>query len=71
MLYFDVRGVARIYHVAFHTDGPAWSRDAPEFAQRFRIRIAEDGQAMEGQGTMRKEGMWESDLRLSYVRVAK
>ena len=43
MLYFDVRGVARMYNVAFDTDGFAWSRDAPAFAQRFRVTIAKDG----------------------------
>jgi hypothetical protein len=72
MLYFDARGVARMYNVAFHTDGFAWSRDTPAFTQRFRVTIAKDGHAMEGEGTMKKEGaMWEPDLRLTYVRAAK
>lgn len=72
MLYFDVRGVARMYDVAFYTDGFAWSRDASGFAQRFRVTIAKDGHTMEGEGTMRKEGAtWEPDLRLSYVRATK
>jgi hypothetical protein len=70
MLYFDSRGVARTYAVAFHADGFAWSRDSQKFAQRFRITIAKDGRKMEGEGTMKKEGgSWEADLALSYVRV--
>ena len=70
MLYFDERGVARRYDVAFHEDGFTWSRNAPAFAQRFRVTIAEDGCTMESEGTMRKAGgAWEPDLRLSYVRV--
>ena len=70
MLYFDSRGVARRYDVAFHADGFAWSRDSPKFAQRFRITIAKDGRKMEGEGTMKKEGASsEADLGLSYVRV--
>ncbi|HXS83498.1 MAG TPA: hypothetical protein VN896_12350 [Methylomirabilota bacterium] len=72
MLYFDVRGVARKYDVALHADGFTWSRDAPQFAQRFRVTIANDGRTMEGEGTMKKDGpAWEPDLRLSYVRDAK
>ncbi len=71
MLYFDVRGVARRYEVAFHADGLTWSRDTPQFAQRFRVTIAEDRGTMEGEGTMRKDRpTWEPDLRLSYVRAA-
>jgi hypothetical protein len=46
-------------------------RDAPQFAQTFRVRIAKDDRTMEGEGTMKKEGKdWEPDLRLSYVREA-
>ena len=71
MLYFDARGVAREYEVTFREDGFSWSRDAPEFAQRFRVTIADDGRKMEGEGTMKKQGQdWEPDLRLSYVREA-
>jgi hypothetical protein len=70
MLYFDSRGVARRYHVAFDANGFGWSRDSHKFAQRFRITIAADAHTMEGEGTMKKEGEpWEPDLRLSYLRV--
>jgi hypothetical protein len=70
MLYFDVRGVARRYEVALDASGFTWSRDAPGFAQRFRVTIAEDGRTMEGEGTMKRDdGEWEGDLRLAYGRV--
>ena len=70
MLYFDERGVARTYDVAIDADGFTWSREVPQFAQRFRVTIAKDGRTMESEGTMRKAGStWEPDLRLSYVRV--
>jgi hypothetical protein len=70
MLYFDERGVGRRYEVTFHDDGFSWSRDAPQFAQRFRVTIAKDDRAMEAEGTMKKEGKdWEPDLRLSYLRA--
>lgn len=70
MLYFDERGVARRYDVEFQEDGFTWARDAPSFAQRYRLAIAKDGRTMEGEGTMRRDnGAWEPDLRLSYVRA--
>jgi hypothetical protein len=72
MLYFDIRGVARTYAVTLHADGFAWSRDAPELTQRYRVTIADNGDTMQGEGTMKKSGQtWEPDLRLSYVRAAK
>jgi hypothetical protein len=70
MLYFDERGVARKYDVALATDGFTWSRDDPQFAQRFRVTLASDGRTMEGEGTMKKAGdEWEPDIRISYVRA--
>lgn len=68
MLYFDVRGVARRYGVVLEADGFTWSRDAPDFAQRYRVTISNDGRTMEGEGEMKKDGStWEPDLRLSYA----
>lgn len=70
MLYFDVRGVARKYDVEIHADGFTWSRDDPQFVQRFRVTMAEDGRTMEGEGMMKRDGAtWEPDLRLSYLRL--
>jgi hypothetical protein len=70
MLYFDERGVSRKYDIAFHPNGFTWSRDSPQFAQSFRVTIANDGSTMESQGTMKKDGgAWEPDLCLSYTRV--
>ena len=70
MLYFDVRGVARTYQLVFDAEGFTWLRDSPEFAQRFRVTIAADGNAMNGEGSMKKRGQdWERDLCLSYVRA--
>jgi hypothetical protein len=70
MLYFDERTVARRYDVTFHEDGFTWSRDTPRFAQRFRVTMAKDGQAMQSEGAMKRDGgEWEPDLRLSYVRA--
>ena len=72
MLYFDARGVARKYSVAFDADSFSWSRNAPQFAQRYHVAIAKNARSMEGEGEMKKDGhAWEPDLRLSYVRAAE
>ena len=70
MLYFDIRGVARRYQVEVRADGFTWSRDSPQFSQRFRVTIADDGSRMESEGAMKRgDAPWEPDLRLSYVRL--
>ena len=70
MLYFDNRGVARTYQLAFHADGFTWSRASPTFAQRFRVTIAADGQTMQSEGSMSKDGgPWEPDLQLACTRI--
>jgi hypothetical protein len=69
MLYFDERGVSRRYDVAIDADGFTWSRESPQFSQRFRVTIGTDSRTMEGEGTMSRDGgVFEPDLRLSYVR---
>lgn len=69
LLYFDSRGVSRIYAVELHDDGFTWTRDDPAFAQRFRVTIAADGRSMESVGTMKRDGgEWEPDLSLTYRR---
>ena|SRR5438093_6500818 len=70
MLYFDDRGVSRLYEVSLRDDIFKWWRDAPGFAQRFDIRIVEDGTTMIGEGEFCRDGsLWEKDLALRYTRV--
>jgi hypothetical protein len=70
MLYFDTRGVARKYDVALHADGFTWSRESPQFSQRFHVTIADNGREMKSEGTMKKDGgSWGPDLSLTYVRA--
>ncbi len=70
MLYFDERGVARIYQMSF--TGSVWTywRHAPEFSQRVTGTLADDGQTIVSIGEMSKNGApWEGDLSLTYTRV--
>jgi hypothetical protein len=70
MLYFDVRGVSRLYHVSIEGDVWRWWRDAPGFSQRYSCKIAADAQTMVGKGELSKDGStWEGDLNLTYTRV--
>jgi hypothetical protein len=70
MLYFDERGVARIYQMTF--TGHVWSywRNAPDFSQRFTGTLTADGNTIVATGEMSRAGApWEGDLSLTYTRV--
>jgi hypothetical protein len=71
LLYFDVRNVSREYRWTIAGNVWTWSRDAPGFSQRMVLTIAEDGQSIEAQGQMSRNGQsWEPDLQLTYSRVS-
>ncbi len=71
MLYYDERGVARIYHWSFADNVWKWWRNAPGFAQRFTARLVDGGQKMIGKGEKSSDGnTWEGDLNLTYTRVS-
>ena len=70
MLYFDVRGVSRIYETS--VDDSTWKfwRNAPGFSQRYTCTFADDGNTIFGQGELSKNGLdWEKDLSLIYTRT--
>lgn len=69
MLYFDERGVSRHYEVSVGDGVVSWSRNTPEFSQRFVCTPSADGRSMTGKGEMSRDGQpWEKDLELSYTR---
>ena len=70
LLYYDVRNVSREYRWTISGNVWTWSRDEPSFSQRRVLTIATDGQSIEADGQMSRNGQpWEPDLRLSYRRV--
>ena len=70
MLTFDERGVSRKYDVTMRGNQLKWWRDEPSFSQRFTMTIEDNGNKMESQGEMSREGAaWEKDLALTYLRV--
>ena len=70
MLYYDSRGVSRIYRMTF--SGGIWTlwRDFPEFSQRFHGTFSEDGKVITAYWEKTSDGSsWERDFDLTYTKV--
>jgi len=70
MLYYDSRGVSRIYRMTF--SGGIWTlwRDFPGFSQRFHGTFSEDGRVISAYWEKSGDGTnWERDFNLTYTRV--
>ena len=71
MLYFDSRGIARIYQMSLSDDG-VWNlwRETPGFWQRFTGRFGEVGRAIQGFWEQSEDGRaWEKDFDLIYAKL--
>jgi hypothetical protein len=70
MHYFDSRGVFRVYAVSLSEGTLTFSRDAPEFSQRFTSTISDDGNTITGLSKLSRDGStWEDDLAITYRRA--
>ncbi len=70
MLYFDERGVSRMYEMSMQNNVWMWWRNAPDLSQRFRGEISGDARVIVAKGEMSKDGArWSEDLSLTYSRV--
>ncbi len=70
MLYFDERGVARIYEMSFK--GKTWKlwRISPGFSQRMSGKMSDDLNTIDLHGEKSSDGVhWEQDLDLTFTRV--
>jgi hypothetical protein len=70
MLYYDSRGVSRIYRMTF--SGGIWTlwRDFPGFSQRFHGTFSEDGGIITARWERSGDGSkWELDFALTYTKV--
>ena len=70
-LYYDDRGVHRVYEMGLR--GGEWTlrRAAPPFAQRFTGTFSADGATITGRWELAREGEdWETDFDLVYTRIA-
>ncbi len=70
MLYFDERGVSRVFDVTMTGNQLSWWRDESSFSQRCVITIEDDGNRLISKGEMSRDGAaWEQDLELTYTRI--
>ncbi len=70
LLYFDARGVSRIYAMGF--GGGVWTqwRSAPGFSQRFTGTFGDDGNTIAARWEKSSDGSrWEHDIDLTYRRL--
>lgn len=71
VLYYDSRGVHRVYLMSLV--GGEWRtwRDAPGFNQRYIGKVSEDGRSITGRWEMSEDGKhWKVDFDLNYEKVA-
>lgn len=70
VLYYDSRGVSRIYQMTF--DGVLWKiwRHAPGFDQRFSGTLSDDGRTVHAAWEKSLDNAtWEHDFDLIYTKV--
>ena len=70
MLYFDSRGVSRIYRMTL--SGGIWTlwRDFPGFSQRFNANFSDDNNTITAYWEKSSDGSnWERDFDITYTRV--
>lgn len=70
MLYFDSRGVSRIYQMSLSDRTWKIWRDFPDFSQRFIGTFNEDGNIITARWEKSSDGSnWEHDFNLLYTRA--
>jgi Protein of unknown function (DUF1579) len=70
MLYYDSRGVSRIYEMSLSNKVWKLWRDAPEFCQRYSSTFSTDGNTITGSWEMSTDGSnWKLDFHLTYKKV--
>jgi hypothetical protein len=69
-LYYDSRGVSRVYQMSFGEGVWRLWREAPGFWQRFSGTLGDDGGSIRGAWEKSPDGSrWELDFDLIYKRV--
>ena len=72
MLYFDERGVSRIYEIKFVDNVWEIWRNFPGFSQRYKGTIKDNGNTIEGVWELSKDGInWKKDVEITYTRINK
>jgi len=70
MLYFDERGVSRIYEVKFDNNILKMERNFPGFSQRFTGTLKNNENTIEGAWELCENDInWKKDLEIIYTRI--
>lgn len=70
MLYYDSRGISRLYEMSLSKETWKLWREAPGFSQRFTGKFSEDGKGIAGAWERSSDGAnWEHDFALTYTKV--
>jgi hypothetical protein len=70
VLFYDSRGVSRVYQMGFDAGNWTMSRQAPGFWQRFSATMSTDRATIRGAWEKSPDGStWEHDFDLIYTRV--
>ncbi|MGH7196665.1 MAG: DUF1579 family protein [Candidatus Saccharimonadales bacterium] len=69
MLYYDSRGVARIFNTTFDGKTLNFRREDKDFYQRMTLEITADGLHSVAEASEDKGKTWRKDLEMDYVRA--
>ena len=70
MLYFDSRGVSRVYQMSLNDSVWKIWRDVPGFSQRFTGTVSDGGNIIMGYWEKSGDGStWERDFDVTYKKI--
>jgi hypothetical protein len=71
VLYYDSRGVSRIYQMSFSDSVWKMWREAPGFSQRFEGKVSNDGKTITARWEKSPDGTtWQHDFDLTYTKIS-
>ena len=71
VLYYDSRGVSRVYEMSFSQGVWKMWRNAPGFCQRYEGTVSKDGKTITARWEKSVDGTtWEHDFDVTYTKVS-
>jgi hypothetical protein len=69
MIYFDERGISRMYEVTIGDRSVTWCRNDPDLSQSLTITARDDGELISRGRMSHKGGDWADDLSQVFSRI--